>query len=250
MISNGQAVYYPSRHIFRKWRLEVKMFSFFNSFSVLDSNALARVMFAFFCLGFTGWAAETINESITRKCFINKGFFKGPFVPCQGLGGIAAYAVGVHFMEWPILVFLSGIVIGTAVEYLTAIFLEKCFGVKCWDYHSYPHTRWCHYKGRICLTISLFFGVIMLFVVYVLWPFIMRIADRLGSLLLVVDGVLLAAFLTDALISCMRVYKAHKEGVKLEGYAVFSDVDRESAARYTSSSVAAEKRKGETSDER
>jgi uncharacterized membrane protein len=181
-----------------------------------------RIIFAFFCLAFLGWFAESVQESITRKKIISKGFFYGPWVPCQGLGGLAVYFALSPFRAWPAAVFAGGLVLGTVVEYVTALFLEKCFQVKCWDYHTYPHTRWCHFQGRVCLTISLFFGVISLAVVYVFWDFIMLTAERLGGALLVVDGALLALFACDALLSCMRVIKAVKSGRELSGWAVFT----------------------------
>lgn len=183
---------------------------------------ITRLIFAFFCLGFLGWAAESAQESIVRKRFISKGFFYGPIVPCEALGGLAVYGICSRFVEYPLLVFFAGIVIGTAVEYITALFLEKCFNVQCWDYRTYPHTRWCQFQGRICLTISLFFGLITLFVVYVFWDFAAGIADRIGGFLPLLDAALCAAFLADALISCNRLIRANKAGIKTKGYAVFS----------------------------
>lgn len=183
---------------------------------------LAREVFAFFCLAFLGWAAESINESITRKKFVNKGFFYGPFVPCQGAGGIAIYNALYRFSEYPLVVFFGGFALGTIIEYIAALFLEKCFKVKCWDYKTYPHTRWCHFQGRVCLTVSLFFGVISLIVVYLLWDFIMMIAARLGGALFIVDLILVAFIVCDVFLSCARVIKAVKNGKKLSGWAVFS----------------------------
>jgi uncharacterized membrane protein len=182
----------------------------------------ALIVFAFFCLAFMGWFAESVQESIVRKKFVSKGFFYGPFVPCQGLGGLAIYFVLSSFRAWPAAVFFGGLVLATLVEYITALFLEKCFGVKCWDYRTYPHTRWCHFQGRVCLTISLFFGAISLAVVYVFWDLIMLAAAQLGSALVIVDAVLLALFACDVILSCMRVKKAVKSGKKLSGWALFT----------------------------
>jgi uncharacterized membrane protein len=105
-----------------------------------------------------------------------------------------------------------------------AVFLEKCFGVKCWDYTTYPHTRWCHYKGRICLTISLFFGIITLFVVYFYWGFIMNLVSRIGRYIFPVNAALAVLFLTDVVFTCTRILRAKDAGIKVKGYAVFSDV--------------------------
>ncbi|MDR0525366.1 MAG: putative ABC transporter permease [Spirochaetaceae bacterium] len=183
-----------------------------------------HIIFAFFCLSFLGWIAETINESITRKKFVNKGFFKSPFVPCQGLGGLGAYFLGSLFREDPELVFLSGFIAATATEYLTAILLEKCFSVKCWDYRTYPHIRWCHFQGRIALTTSLFFGFATMFVVYIFWDICMYLANRIGRYLWVLDALMITVFFADIFCTCKKYLNYKRKGVKVKGsYAVFSD---------------------------
>ncbi|GMO37996.1 MAG: putative ABC transporter permease [Termitinemataceae bacterium] len=177
----------------------------------------------FFVLGCTGWVCESIQESIVRQKFVNKGFFKGPFVLSQAIGGVCVYALGCKFKESPILVFAAGVAVCTAVEYLAAIFVEKCFKVKCWDYASYPHTKWCHFQGRICLTISLFFGLITLFLVYVYMDIILNIAAKAGSAIWIIDGILAVLFLVDVIFSCIKIFKYKKAGIKIKSWAVFSD---------------------------
>lgn len=184
---------------------------------------LESIIFAFFLLGNAGWVCETINESITRRKFVNKGFFKGPFIPCQGIGGLGVYALGSLFKPYPLLVFLVGAALCTAVEYGTALFLEKCFKVQCWDYRTYPHTKWCQYKGRIALTISLFFGIATLFVVYFYWDFMMTIVQYAGRSLLLIDGILIALFFIDAVYTCTKLLRYKKAGTPVTGWAVFSD---------------------------
>jgi len=193
-------------------------------FTILGTK-ITDFIFIFFGLGFAGWLAETINETITRKKFVNKGFFKGPFVPVHAIGGVCVYAIGLPLKAHPLLVFLIGLIACTAIEYITAIFLEKCFRVKCWDYRSYPHTKWCQFQGRIALTLSLFFGFITLFVVYIYWDFLLNIAARIGKYILIVDIALCALFLLDIIFSCTRILKAKKTGEKIKGWAVFSDVE-------------------------
>jgi hypothetical protein len=68
-----------------------------------------------------------------------------------------------------------------------------------------------------------FFGIVALLIVYVYRDFLMGIAGFLGSCIVIVDIIFVAAFALDALFSCARVLKARKMGVKLKGYAVFSD---------------------------
>jgi uncharacterized membrane protein len=188
---------------------------------------LPSLVFLFFFLSASGWVLETIQESITRKKFVSKGFFKGPYVPVQGIGGLSVYAVGSLFKAYPPLVFVAGAVLCTVVEYIAAIFLEKCFAVKCWDYATYPHTKWCHYKGRVCLTMTLFFGVITLFVVYVYWDFGVTLARLLGPYIRLVDAVLLTDFLVDVVFTCNKYLRYKKAGIKVRHSNDFSKTDIE-----------------------
>jgi uncharacterized membrane protein len=188
----------------------------------MEEFSFLSIIFAFFMLSGAGWVCETINESITRRKFVNKGFFKGPFVPCQGIGGLGVYALGSLFKPYPLVVFLVGVLVCTFVEYCTALFLEKCFKVKCWDYATYPHTKWCHYKGRIALTISIFFGIATLFVVYVYWDFMMTMVRYAGPSLLIIDGILIALFCIDVVYTCTKLLRYKKAGIAVKGWAVFS----------------------------
>ncbi|MDR2659005.1 MAG: putative ABC transporter permease [Spirochaetaceae bacterium] len=189
----------------------------------MTRESAALLVFALFALSFAGWVLETAQESIVRKKFVNKGFFKGPYVPVQGIGGICVYLFCLPLKAHPALVFLSGMVVCTVIEYFTALFLDKFFKVKAWDYTTYPHTKWCHYKGRICLTISLVFGLLSLFLVYVGGHILMNVANFLGNAIWPVDGYLLGVFTADAVYSCNRIIKLNKAGIKAGGYSVFSD---------------------------
>ncbi|MDR1096135.1 MAG: putative ABC transporter permease [Spirochaetaceae bacterium] len=189
----------------------------------MEYSSAAVFLFEMFVLSFTGWVLETAQESIVRKKFVSKGFFQGPYVPLHGIGGVCVYLLCSPLKAYPAAVFFIGMAICTAVEYLVAVFLEKCFKVKCWDYRTYPHTRRCHFQGRICLTLSLFFGLIALFVVYFYWDFVANTARHLGTYLWLIDGVLALGFIADAVYSCGKVLKAKKAGTKIKGWAVFSD---------------------------
>jgi uncharacterized membrane protein len=185
----------------------------------------ALVIFEFFLFSFGGWVCETINETITRGRFVNKGFFSGPYTISHGIGGIGVYLVCSLFKAHPLLVFLAGMAICTTVEYIMAIFLEKCFRVKCWDYTTYPHTKWCHFQGRIALTTSLFFGFVTLFVVYIYWQFGLKVTELLGDFIWLVDGIFSTVFIADAVYTCGKLLRFKKAGIKVKNYAVFSDTE-------------------------
>ncbi|MDR0561640.1 MAG: putative ABC transporter permease [Spirochaetaceae bacterium] len=167
-----------------------------------------QIVFMFFFFSVSGWAGETIMESIVRKRFVSKGVFKGPYVPVHGVGAFAVYAACAPLKAYPVLVFLAGVVLCTAVEYIAALFLEKVFHIRGWDYDTYPFTKWCHYKKRIALTTSLFFGLIAFGSIYFYWDAGVLLTRLIGAdALAVVDIVFAVVFLTDAAatsVKCIR----------------------------------------------
>jgi uncharacterized membrane protein len=156
---------------------------------------------------------------------VNKGFFSGPYTISHGIGGIGVYLLCSPLKANPVPVFLLGTALCTVVEYVMAIFLEKCFRVKCWDYTTYPHTRRYHFQGRIALPTSLFFGSVTFFVVYVYWDFGLAVIDRLGTYIFPVDAILTGVFAADAVYNCVKLLKYKKAGIKVKNFAVFSDTE-------------------------
>jgi uncharacterized membrane protein len=182
----------------------------FNPFSL----GAAEFIFLFFFFSLSGWVGETIMESLVRGRFVSKGFFKGPWVPVHGIGGFAVYAAGAPLRAWPPLVFLVGVLLCTVVEYLAALLLEKAFNKRCWDYDTYPFTRWCNYKKRVALTTSLFFGLVTLALVYFFWDLARGIAAFIGSrALFYADLLLLAAFALDAALTIIHYIKNKIAGI-------------------------------------
>jgi uncharacterized membrane protein len=173
-----------------------------------------ELIFLFFFFSGSGWIGETIMESLVRRRFVSKGFFKGPWVPVHGFGGLAVYAAGAPLKAYPPLVFVAGVLLCTAVEYLAALLLEKAFNKRCWDYDTYPFTRRCNYKKRIALTTSLFFGAVALALVYFYWDLARGVAARIGGKALRwIDALLLAVFALDAAVTIARYIKNKLAGI-------------------------------------
>ncbi|GHV72936.1 hypothetical protein AGMMS49940_02380 [Spirochaetia bacterium] len=174
-----------------------------------------KFIFLFFFFAASGWIGETIMESIVRKRFVSKGFFKGPWVPVHGFGGLAVYSAAFPLKQYPYLVFAAGTMLCTLVEYLAALLLEKAFNKKCWDYDTYPFTWWCNYKKRIALTTSLFFGVVALAEVYFYWDLAMALIRFTGpAALFRIDVVLLVVFAVDAVITLRKYIRNKKAGIQ------------------------------------
>jgi uncharacterized membrane protein len=168
----------------------------------------------FFIFSFSGWIGETVMESTVRRRFVNKGFFKGPYIPLHGVGAFAIYAVCAPLKHCPALVFLMGGFICTLVEYAAALFLEKAFHARGWDYDTYPFTRWCHYKKRVALSTSLFFGIAAFWLIYFYWDAAAAVSARIGpERLFIADTLLAGVFAVDAALTGRRCIKNKHAGI-------------------------------------
>ena len=127
-----------------------------------------RVFLLFLCYSFLGWACETVYCSIGKRKFVNRGFLNGPLCPVYGFGALAV----LYFLR-PVsdnipLLFVSGMVLTSVIEYITGYLLEKLFATKWWDYSS----RRFNIHGRVCLRNSLMFGALSVVAVRVIDPVI------------------------------------------------------------------------------
>ena len=103
------------------------------------------------------------------------GFLNGPLCPIYGSGALLLlWAFWGRTLSLPVL-FIAALVLTTALEYLTAVLLEKLFKAKWWDYSMFP----LNFKGRISVLSSLVFGVMAVLLIRVIHPFVKGLTDGL-----------------------------------------------------------------------
>lgn len=134
----------------------------------LDGFTTAYVyVWFFFAYSVGGVIVETIYcWAIEHKGVIESraGILYLPFNPLYGFGGVAVTAVLVNFAANPLMVFLIGLVICTTLEYFASLVMEKVFKTVFWDYSDKP----LNLHGRICLQFAIYWGLLSLFLLYVL----------------------------------------------------------------------------------
>ena len=137
-------------------------------------NALYHAAGIFLLLilySFLGWCGEMVYCSIgQRKLCEKRGFLNGPLCPIYGHGALLVLVVLGQRWNNPISTFLIGMVLTSAVEYLTSYLMEKLFHMRWWDY-SHHHFQ---LNGRICLLNSTLFGLACLVLRYVVHPRVMK----------------------------------------------------------------------------
>lgn len=155
-------------------------------------------LFLFFIFCNIGWVQESAIESIYHRRWINRGFLKGPYIPIYGFGGMLLLLCGMPFRSNGFLVYISGMIGCTILEYFVGWLMETFFHKQFWDYSMLKFT----YKNRISLLSSMFWGVLSLFMTYVLSGFLKALLDVVPTpVVIVYDIVMAVAVSVDSALS-------------------------------------------------
>ena len=178
-------------------------------------------LFLFFFYSFFGWIFETIYVSVHEGHFVNRGFIRGPFLPLYGCGGIMMLLASKPFYENVVLVFISGCIGATALEYITAVVMEALFKVRYWDY---SHKK-IHFQGRISLESTLAWGLCTVVFTHWLQLPIERIVLSIPyNIVTVATAVVLVMFSADFML-------AFKTALDLKDVLVYMEKAKSEMAR-------------------
>jgi len=175
--------------------------------------SLYQIIYYFFIYSFLGWILETIYVSYLERRFVNRGFMNGSYCPIYGVGMCFILLLFSPYSDHYALVFFGGLFLATALEYFTGWILETLFGARWWDYSKHRFNL----KGRISLTNSIIWGLLILATVEVIQPqverFVLSIPQAAG--IAVISGVG-GVMLLDLIYS---LYGASQFSLKLKSLA-------------------------------
>ncbi len=166
------------------------------------------ILMNFYIFSVFGWMFETAFDSIRSGKFVNRGFLVGPILPLYGIAATLVYLLLRPLEDHPSILYVCGMILATAIEYVTGFLLEKIFHVKYWDYTGEPYS----FQGRVALIPSLFWGFLSIFLFDVLEPFAIDIIDAIpedaGRLIL---AVLLVITLIDLVYTTITTIDFRKQ---------------------------------------
>ena len=146
--------------------------------------------FCIYCM--LGWIQESVIESLHHRRPINRGFLQGPYIPIYGVGGLLLLFICQPFRENGFGVFIVAMLSCTTLEYFTGWLMETVFHKQFWDYSMFKLV----YKNRISLISSLFWGVMGLFVTYVVTDATVFVLDSLPYKFICVVAVVVSLVMT------------------------------------------------------
>lgn len=135
----------------------------------------------FYVYCFLGWIFESTYVSLKQKRLVNRGFLRLPMLPLYGSGAVMMLWVSLPVRDSLTLVYISGFIAATALEYVTGAVMERLFKVRYWDYSSQPFQL----HGYICLSSSIAWGFLTILMTDV-------IHDPIARTVLAVPPVILA----------------------------------------------------------
>jgi uncharacterized membrane protein len=117
---------------------------------------------------FFGWVWEFVFIWLTSRQLHWHGFLRVPLLPIYGFSAIAILLFVQPYIDNPFLVFLAGAFVVSLIEFFTGLVLDKFFHLRLWDYRDMP----LNIMGYTDLYTSLGFGMMSLFLVYVVQPWV------------------------------------------------------------------------------
>ena len=159
----------------------------------------------FYIYCFLGWIFESTYVSLRKHCLINRGFLRIPLLPLYGTGAVMLLWVTLPVRDNLFLVYLFGMLSATALEYITGYMMERLFKMRYWDYSDQQF----HLHGYICLSSSIAWGFLTLFVTEVIHQPIADFVLGINPVLLIgCVAAITAVFSADA-------YESTKEALEL-----------------------------------
>lgn len=124
-----------------------------------------------------GYVIEVIYCSVGERTLVNRGFLHGPWLPIYGIGALLVIVGTAPFATRIVTVFVVTVVLTSAVEYIGSWALERFFGIKLWDYSTYP----LNIKGRVCAKNSTLFGLLGVALIFGIHPYIHKTVYAMGD---------------------------------------------------------------------
>lgn len=163
-----------------------------------------ELLWLFVCYSFLGWCMESVYTAVEKRKFINKGFLNGIICPVYGFASVFMLVFLDTLKNNWFYLFLGCMIIGSVIELVTGLILEKIFELRLWDYSELKF----NVGGYICLRHSLVWGILGMFILKIINPLFMMVFGKLpyvlGIVFLIVIGLL---FLLDTVTTIMALLK-------------------------------------------
>ena len=152
-----------------------------------------------------GGIIEIIYQALTVGTVKIGGYLYGPFRPIYGFGCLLLYFIGRKFNKNLITIFFSSLIICSLFEYVSSFILELIFNRTWWIYNGF----FLNINGRICLTISICWGILGVVFILYLEPFFKFLYNKINKkILIIILCILSVEYIPDGVFSVIKHLKA------------------------------------------
>lgn len=125
---------------------------------------------------FLGLIIETLYcFSTTGVIESRKGLIFAPVCPIYGIGATVLIYFLYKYKNNIGKLFIYGSILGAVIEYFISFGLEAVLGTRFWEY-SYIASN---LNGRICITYSIFWGILSVFLINVIKPLLDKVIKKM-----------------------------------------------------------------------
>lgn len=175
-------------------------------------NVLAY--FVIYALG--GWMLEVAFAAFKEKKFVNRGMLNGPVCPIYGFGMVLVLLLLEPLNNNVPILFIGSVIVCSVLEYITGFVLEKVFHTRWWDYSDVKFNL----GGYICLSFSIYWGIICVLIVHFIQPTIERFVNLINhNLLIFILIVFYALLIVDFIVTAQTLYKLRLKLVRMDKVA-------------------------------
>lgn len=148
----------------------------------------------------------------------------GPFNVAYGFGACLLSVLLVKYKDDNYFkIFWIGFLGGTVLEYIMSWGMELVLGFTAWDYSS----KFLNINGRVCLTYSVFWGILAIFWIKLIYPYLMKFIEKLvyslGKKIMVGLLVFLAFNILLTFSAVLRARECERGIAPRNGYERFLD---------------------------
>lgn len=170
----------------------------------------------FLIYSFLGWILEVIHAIYGKRKLVNRGFLNGIVCPVYGFSMVfLSIFLDSLRSDWFYL-FLGCMIIGSVIELVTGVVLEKVFQIRMWDY---SHMRF-QVGGYVCLKYAVFWGALGTLLIKLVNPLLLGIIPKIprlaGNIILIILVVLL---LLDMVTTLTVLYRGKKNAARMDEIA-------------------------------
>ena len=157
----------------------------------------SKIFLFFIIYSCLGWCLEVITMFVKTGKFVNCGTLIGPYCPIYGIVAILILTL-TSSTNNPIVIFIISLVSGAFIEYVASYIIETLWNIKWWDY---SHLKF-NLNGRICLGMSIIFGLLGIIVKKFINPPILFLINSMPKApTIIIFSVIFILFICDIIFS-------------------------------------------------